>query len=130
MEFYFSIRCSENEGDAATARTVIREVTQIFGEFDASDMIWLCKNFDFQGIKKRSEDIQRRYDALLEKIIADRERVRRQNREVRTADSGAPAAKEAMDFLDILLDVMESGNAEVKFTRDHLKALILVSTSI
>ncbi|CAA3031596.1 licodione synthase-like [Olea europaea var. sylvestris] len=124
-QMMLSIRCSENEGDAATARTVIREVTQIFGEFDASDMIWLCKNFDFQGIKKRSEDIQRRYDALLEKIIADRERVRRQNREVRTADSGAPAAKEAMDFLDILLDVMESGNAEVKFTRDHLKALIL-----
>ncbi|KAL0436535.1 UNVERIFIED_CONTAM: Licodione synthase [Sesamum radiatum] len=32
---------------------------------------------------------------------------------------------EAKDFLDMLLDVMESGKTEVKFTREHLKALIL-----
>ncbi|KAG8387788.1 hypothetical protein BUALT_Bualt02G0057600 [Buddleja alternifolia] len=111
-----SIRCSENEGEAEAARTVVREVTQIFGEFDVADIIWLCKNFDFQGIKKRSEDIQRRYDALLEKIISDRENMRR----------SCGGGGEAKDFLDLLLDVMESGKTEVKFTREHLKALVLV----
>nr|WLK78564.1 flavone synthase [Salvia plebeia] len=110
-----SIRCSGTEGEAEAARTVIREVTQIFGEFDVADIIWFCKNFDFQGIRKRSEDIQRRYDALLENIITLREKQRR---------SGAAAA-EARDFLDMFLDIMESGNAEVTFTREHLKALIL-----
>ncbi|KAL2239518.1 licodione synthase-like [Sesamum indicum] len=110
-----SIRCSENEGEAEAARTVIREVTQIFGEFDVSDIIWFCKNLDLQGIRKRSEDIQRRYDALLEKIITDREKARR------IRGGGC----EASDFLDMLLDVMESGKTEVKFTREHLKALIL-----
>lgn len=113
-----SIRCSENEGEAEAARTVIREVTQIFGEFDVSDIIWFCKNLDLQGIRKRSEDIQRRYDALLEKIITDREKARR------IRGGGC----EASDFLDMLLDVMESGKTEVKFTREHLKALILVSS--
>nr|BAA84072.1 cytochrome P450 [Torenia hybrid cultivar] len=116
-----SIRCSEDEGDAEAARTVIREVTQIFGEFDVTDIIWFCKKFDLQGIKKRSEDIQRRYDALLEKIISDRERSRRQNRD----KHGGGNNEEAKDFLDMLLDVMESGDTEVKFTREHLKALIL-----
>ncbi|KAG6417963.1 hypothetical protein SASPL_120160 [Salvia splendens] len=112
-----SIRCSGTEGEgeaeaeAEVARTVIREVTQIFGEFDVADIIWLCKNFDLQGIKKRSLDIQRRYDALLENIITASEKQRR---------SGA-ASGEARDFLDI----MESGNAEVTFTREHLKDLIL-----
>ncbi|KAG6415455.1 hypothetical protein SASPL_122866 [Salvia splendens] len=110
-----SIRCSGTEGEAEAARTVIREVTQIFGEFDVADIIWVCKNFDFQGIKKRSLDIQRRYDALLENIITAREKQRR---------SGA-AAGEAKDFLDMFLDIMESGKAEVTFTREHLKALIL-----
>ncbi|KAL0390168.1 UNVERIFIED_CONTAM: Licodione synthase [Sesamum calycinum] len=110
-----SIRCSEKEGEAEAARTVIREVTQIFGEFDVSDIIWFCKNLDLQGIRRRSEDIQRRYDALLEKIITDREQARR----IRGGGG------EARDFLDMLLDVMESGKTEVKFTREHLKALIL-----
>ncbi|KAH6822016.1 hypothetical protein C2S53_014486 [Perilla frutescens var. hirtella] len=113
-----SIRCSETESEAEAARTVIREVTQIFGEFDVSDIIWLCKNFDFQGIRKRSEDIQRRYDALLEKIITDREKQRRTH-------GGGGGGGEAKDFLDMFLDIMESGKAEVKFTREHLKALIL-----
>nr|AMW91728.1 flavone synthase II-1 [Scutellaria baicalensis] len=107
-------RCSATDGEAEAARTVIREVTEIFGEFDAADIIWFCKNFDLQGIRKRSEDIQRRYDALLEKIITDREKLRRSHR-----------GGEAKDFLDIFLDIMDSGNSEVKFSREHLKALIL-----
>nr|AWX67430.1 flavone synthase II [Salvia miltiorrhiza] len=109
-----SIRCSGTEGEAEAARTVVREVTQIFGEFDVADIICFCKNFDFQGIRKRSQDIRRRYDALLENIITLRENHRR-----------SAAAAVPRDFLDMFLDIMESGKAEVTFTRDHLKALIL-----
>ncbi|KZV23934.1 Flavone synthase II [Dorcoceras hygrometricum] len=107
------IRCSGTEGEAEAARNVIRDVTQIFGEFDVSDIIWFCKNFDLQGIRRRSEDIQKRYDGLLEKIITDREKTR---------GGGGGGVK---DFLDMLLDVMDSKNSDVKFTREHLKALIL-----
>ncbi|XP_073291744.1 cytochrome P450 93B2-like [Primulina huaijiensis] len=106
------LRCSGTEGEAEAARNVIRDVTQIFGEFDVSDIIWFCKNFDLQGIRRRSEDIQKRYDSLLEKIITDREKTR---------GSGGVAK----DFLDMLLDVMESKNSDMKFTREQLKALIL-----
>lgn len=112
-QMMLGIPCSGTEGKAA--RTVIREVTQVFGEFDVTDIIWLCKNFDFQGIRKRSEDIQRRYDALLEKIITDREKQRRSQ----------GGGKEVKDFLDMFLDIMESGKAEVNFTREHLKSLFL-----
>ncbi|EYU18918.1 hypothetical protein ABFS82_04G186900 [Erythranthe guttata] len=111
------IRSSETEGEAAEgARTVFREVTQIFGEFNVSDIVWFCRRFDLQGIKKRALDIHRRYDAFLEKIISDREELRR---------SRGGGVEEANDFLDLFLDIMESGKPEVEFTRKHLKALIL-----
>lgn len=109
------LRCSETEGDAEAARNVIRDVTRIFGEFDVSDIIWFCKNFDLQGIRRRSEDIQKRYDSLLEKIITDREKIR----------GGGGSGGDSKDFLDMLLDVMDNKNSDVKFTREHLKALIL-----
>nr|AMW91729.1 flavone synthase II-2 [Scutellaria baicalensis] len=109
-----SIRAAESEEQAEVARTLIREVSQLFGEFDFGDMLWFCKSFDFQGIKKRSKDIKVRYDALLEKILTDRENVRRQNGVV-----------EPKDMLDMFLDIMEGGKTDVEFTREHLKAVIL-----
>ncbi|KAH6822017.1 hypothetical protein C2S53_014487 [Perilla frutescens var. hirtella] len=111
-----SIGCTETETEAEGVRRVVREVTQIFGELDVADVIRFCNNFDFTGIRKRSRDIHSRYDAFLEKIITQREHRRRSP----TQPAGEPA-----DLLDMLLDIMESGKAEVKITRDHLKSLIL-----
>ncbi|KAH7837741.1 hypothetical protein Vadar_017444 [Vaccinium darrowii] len=73
------------------------------------------KKWDVQGFGKRCEDIFRRYDALLEKRITSREEMRKEN-----GDGGS-----AKDFLDILVDVLEDEDSEVKLTRDHIKALIL-----
>ncbi|CAI0475033.1 unnamed protein product [Linum tenue] len=47
-------------GHADVARRVIREVSQIFGEFNVSDFVWCLRKFDVQGFKKRSDDIHRR----------------------------------------------------------------------
>nr|AMQ91114.1 flavone synthase II [Lonicera macranthoides]AMX23496.1 flavone synthase II [Lonicera macranthoides] len=123
-QMMFSTRSSGTEGEAEEVRTLVREVTQIFGEFNVSDFIKLCKNIDIGGFKKRSEDIQKRYDALLEKIISEREseRARRgKNRETLGEEGGK-------DFLDMMLDTMEDGKCEVEITRDHIKALVLVCT--
>lgn len=120
-QMMISVRCSDTKGDAKNnARTVIREVTQIFGEVDVSDIIWFCKNFDLQGIKKRAEDINERYDLLLEKIISDRERAR-------SLKQKEEKDQNTNDFLDILLNAMEDDMTQVKLTRSHIKALILVS---
>nr|AMQ91109.1 flavone synthase II [Lonicera japonica]AMX23489.1 flavone synthase II [Lonicera japonica] len=120
-QMMFSTRSSGTEGEAEEMRTLVREVTQIFGEFNVSDFIKLCKNIDIGGFKKRSKDIQKRYDALLEKIISEREseRARRgKNRETLGEEGGK-------DFLDMMLDTMEDGKCEVEITRDHIKALVL-----
>ncbi|THG07040.1 licodione synthase-like [Camellia sinensis] len=103
-------------GEAEEARTLAREVTQIFGEFNVSDFIWVFKNLDLQGIRKRVEDIHSRYDALLERIITNREHERK---------SPSLGDRHAKNFLDILLDVSEDDNLNIKCTRDQIKGLIL-----
>nr|QEA08558.1 flavone synthase II [Chrysanthemum indicum] len=116
-QMMMSIRCSGTNSEADEAKNLVREVTKIFGEFNVSDFIWFCKNIDLQGFKKRYEDTHIRYDALLEKIIYEREEKRR--REGKSED------EKGTDFLDMLLDVLENGKADITITRDHIKALIL-----
>ena len=123
-QMMLSIRCSGTDSQAEDARTLAREVTKIFGEFNISDFIWFCRNLDLQGFRKRFEDVHRRYDALLEKIITGREelRKRKESREM-TFDEGDHDVK---DILDILLDGLENKNLEITLTRNHIKALVLV----
>nr|AAF04115.1 flavone synthase II [Callistephus chinensis] len=115
-QMMMSIRCSGTNNEADEAKNLVREVTKIFGEFNISDFICLFKNIDLQGFKKRYVDTHTRYNALLEKMIFEREEKRKQKK----SEDG-----KGKDFLDILLDVLEDENAEIKITRDHIKALIL-----
>ncbi|KAD5317390.1 hypothetical protein E3N88_17336 [Mikania micrantha] len=116
-QMMMSIRCSGTDSEADEAKVIVREVTKIFGEFNVSDFIWFCKNIDLQGFKKRYEEIRARYDALLEKIICEKEEMRK--REQKGKDG------KRKDFLDLLLDVFEDKEAQVNITRNNIKATIL-----
>ncbi|KAL8208421.1 hypothetical protein R6Q57_007833 [Mikania cordata] len=116
-QMMMSIRCSGTDSEADEAKVIVREVTKIFGEFNVSDFIWFCKNIDLQGFKKRYEEIRARYDALLEKIISEKEEMRK--REQKGKDG------KRKDFLDLLLDVFEDKKAQVNITRNNIKATIL-----
>ncbi|KAK6257988.1 hypothetical protein QUC31_001447 [Theobroma cacao] len=120
-QMMLSMRCSGSGNPADGVRALVREVTEIFGEFNISDSIWFCKNWDLQGFRRRFEDIHRRYDALLERIIRDREEVRKSKKECDQRDNG----NEVKDFLDMMLDVLENDNSEIQLTRNHIKALVL-----
>ncbi|ESR55070.1 hypothetical protein CICLE_v10019811mg [Citrus x clementina] len=115
-QMMLSIRCSGKGGQAEECRTLAREVTEIFGEFNISDVIWVFKSFDIQGFRRRFKDIHRRFDSLLENIITNREKLRKEKKE---------SEEKVKDLLDILLDVLENQNSEIKLTRDHIKALFL-----
>jgi len=107
-------------GEAEEAREVVRGVTEIFGEFNVSDFIWLFKKVDFQGFGKRIEDLFFKFDTLVERIICTRE----ERRKKRNGESGKG---EIRDFLDILLDCVEDESSEMKIQRVHIKALIMVN---
>ncbi|CAL0304119.1 unnamed protein product [Lupinus luteus] len=122
-QMMLSIKSSDDQ--AEEARALVREVTQIFGEFNVSDFIGVFKNFDLQGFRKRAMHIHKRYDALLEKIISDREESRKIEKGAKREGDVEDDEDELKDFLDILLDVSEDKDCEVKLTRNHIKSLIL-----
>ncbi|XVF30075.1 hypothetical protein REPUB_Repub16aG0025600 [Reevesia pubescens] len=124
-QMMLSMRCSGTGNQADGVRALVREVTEIFGEFNVSDIIWFCKNLDLQGFRKRFEDTHRRYDALLESIIRDREEVRKSKRKGKNESDNKGNDEEVKDFLDMMLDVLEDDHAEMQLTRNHIKALIL-----
>ncbi|CAN1847035.1 Licodione synthase, partial [Linum perenne] len=116
-QMMLGLRASGTDGDAEVARGLARDVTLIFGEFNVSDFLWFLRKWDVQGFKRRSEDIRRRFDNLLEGIVSKREEQRRRN--------GGEKRRQAADFLDLMLDVIDDEAAEIKLTRDHVKALVL-----
>lgn len=124
-QMMLSIKSSGSDSHAEQARSLVREVTEIFGEFNVSDFIKIFKKLDVQGFKKRAMDLHKRYDAFLEKIISDREELRRQQKKKKSeVEDGEEKVR---DFLDILLDVAVDKDCEITITRNHIKSLILVS---
>ncbi|KAF5470600.1 hypothetical protein F2P56_011104 [Juglans regia] len=112
-------------GRAKEAMSVVRDMTRILGEFNVSDYIWFCKHLDLQGFGKRIDDIHGRFDALVEKVIAEREELRKKKENGERKDIGDGDQPRVKDFIDILLDFSEDESSEIKLTRAHIKALII-----
>ncbi|XP_076938755.1 cytochrome P450 93A2-like [Bidens hawaiensis] len=98
-------RCSGNESEA-------KDMRKLFAD------IWLFKNVDLQGIRKKLESIHRRYDDLIEAIIIEHEEARNQQEIM---------GSQGKDLLSILLDVAKDENMEIELTKENIKALILVT---
>ncbi|XVF56047.1 hypothetical protein PTKIN_Ptkin06aG0085700 [Pterospermum kingtungense] len=99
--------------------TPVKEMNSLGTKFDLLDLLWICKNLDLQSFKKRLKDARDRYDILMEKIILEHKEARNKN------GAGADTVK---DVLDILIDISEDENAEMKLTRENVKAFVMVMT--
>ncbi|OIT28643.1 PREDICTED: cytochrome P450 93A3-like [Nicotiana attenuata] len=112
-------RCSENENEAGSVKKLIQEIAELSGKFNLSDYIWFCKNLDLQGFGKRVKDLRARFDQMIERIIKEHNEVRRTRYQ---SNDGSEFVK---DLLDILLDIADDEHAEMRLTREHIKAFIL-----
>ncbi|XP_065856385.1 cytochrome P450 93A3-like [Euphorbia lathyris] len=113
-----SQRCSDKEDEADEVRKLVQETAGITGEFNLSDFIWFCKNIDLQGFRGRLKKIRDKFDAMMERIIAEHEDARKINKESGEGDS-------VKDVLDILLDIAEDEKSEMKLTKENIKSFIL-----
>ncbi|CAN6209065.1 unnamed protein product [Urochloa humidicola] len=103
------------------ARDCAKHVAEVVGAFNLEDYVGLCRGWDLQGLTRRTREVRDKFDALLEIMIKAKEEAR--SRSASEAPSNAPAA--AKDLLDILMDAAEDQNAEVKLTRENIKAFVL-----
>ncbi|RWW22454.1 hypothetical protein GW17_00013341 [Ensete ventricosum] len=115
-----SRRCSGSEGESDEIRRLVEEVSELTGKFNLADYIGLCKNLDLQGFDRRLEDVRRRFDDMMEKILKDKEA----GRAKRTEMGGG-----RQDLLDMLIDISEDASAETRLTRDNIKAFVMVLLS-
>lgn len=113
-----SRRCSGSDVEAEEARKLVEETAELTGKFNLADYMGFCKNLDLQGFDRRLEDLHQRFDRMMEGILKEKEEERR---------GGTETAKERVkDLLDIMLDIADDENAEMKLTRENIKAFILV----
>ncbi|XP_024155936.1 licodione synthase [Rosa chinensis] len=76
-----------------------------------------CESVNLR-FRKRTKTIHKKFDELVEKVIAEREELRKMQKKGNTAEE-----KDVKSFLDIL-EGEGSENLEVEFSRNHVKGLI------
>lgn len=100
---------------------LIREVIKLATDshYSVSNICTFLKHLDLDGILKRVEDLFQRFDGFLEKVVTEREEVRKNRRAGDIAEE---------DFLEVMLNLMEDVNSNNPITREQIKALLLVQT--
>ena len=91
---------------------VIQEGMQLAATFNLGDYFPYLGVLDLQGMTKKLKAIAALFDSFLEKILDEHEQSKED--------------KQTKDFVDTMLDIMKSGEAEFKFDRAHVKATLLV----
>ncbi|CAI0539900.1 unnamed protein product [Linum tenue] len=109
-------RCSGGAEEADQVRKLVEETAELTGKFNLSDYIWFCKRLDLQGFGKRLKDLRSRFDSMMERIIEEHVEARKKN---------INGDDEVKDLLDVLLDIKEDEDSEIKLTRENIKAFIL-----
>ena len=109
--------------DTEEMRSVIAETAVLTGTFNLQDYIGVFKYWDVQGLGKRIDAVHRKFDAMMERILTARDAQRRRRRK-EPADGAGEGAKK--DLLDMLFDMHEDEAAEMRLTRDNIKAFMLV----
>eukprot|EP01018_Ginkgo_biloba_P031776 Gb_10323 [translate_table: standard] len=106
-----STRCSGTNMDAHECRNLVKDVALLTGKFNLGDFISVCKNLDLQGYERQMKAVHIRFDNLMEKIL-----------DQHTEDNRHGQPK---DLIDILFSIAQDEQAEMKLSRDNIKAFIL-----
>ncbi|KAK4281837.1 hypothetical protein QN277_013285 [Acacia crassicarpa] len=112
----FRKRCSDVKSEGSQVVQVVKELIELSGKFNLADMGWLFKKLDLQGYRKVVTSVRSKYDVIIERIIREHEESRKDMQKEHAAER---------DLLDILLDIYEDPNSEIRLTRENIKAFFL-----
>ncbi|XP_059436661.1 cytochrome P450 705A5-like [Corylus avellana] len=108
-----SSRCSEEEGEAERVIELVKESFELAAKMCFGDVLGPLKKLGFWVYGKQAMDMTRRFDELLEKVLKEHEE---------RGKKGGWGEREDKDLMDMLLEVCQDEQAEVKITRTHIKA--------
>ncbi|CAA0806406.1 Flavonoid 3-monooxygenase [Striga hermonthica] len=108
----FGRKYEDGDLDEKGFKAVIEETLQVAALPNLGDFFPFMGAVDLQGLTRRMKELSRVFDGFLERIIDDH-----------VASKGE--GKEAGDFVDTMMAILESGEAEFEFDRCHVKAVLL-----
>ncbi|XP_019172767.1 PREDICTED: cytochrome P450 CYP736A12-like [Ipomoea nil] len=91
-------------------RGVLKEEMDLFGKVNLGDYFPFLSTLDLQGLTRRMKALAKTYDKFFERILDDHEQ---------SGQSGS--SDQTKDFVDTMLSIMKSGEAEFQFNREHIK---------
>ncbi|KAF3626496.1 hypothetical protein BC332_30249 [Capsicum chinense] len=106
----FGKKYMDEDLDKRGFKAVLQEVVHLAVTPNLGDFFPILGVIDLQGLTRRLKDLSKVFDEFLEKIIDEH---------VQSYDQ-----KQSKDFVDILLDIMQSGDTEFQFDRIRIKALL------
>jgi len=109
---------SRNEGPSKLFRQLIVDTSPLLGGFNVEEFFPFLARFGVLSkvVRAKSERLRRRWDELLEQLIDDHERQY-------DAAAASDQKGEDDDFIHVLLSVRQ----EYGLTREHTKAILIVS---
>ncbi|KAL3351911.1 hypothetical protein AABB24_020145 [Solanum stoloniferum] len=107
----FGKKYMDEDLDKRGFKAVIEEAEHLAATPHLGEFFPFLGVIDLQGITRRLKDLSKVFDEFLEKIIDEHVQSRDQ--------------KQSKDFVDTLLDIMQSGETEFQFDRRHIKAILV-----
>ncbi|XP_059286831.1 cytochrome P450 71AU50-like [Lycium ferocissimum] len=107
----FGKKYMDEDLDKRGFKAVVQDVNHLVATPNLGDFFPYFGVIDLQGLTRQLKDLSKVLDEFLEKIIDEH---------VQSHDQ-----KKSKDFVDTMLDIMQSGEAEFQFDRSHIKAILI-----
>ncbi|XP_060189286.1 3,9-dihydroxypterocarpan 6A-monooxygenase-like [Lycium barbarum] len=108
-----STRTSTNVNESAEIREIAKGIGLLAGQLGLGEVFGPLKKYDLLGAGKKAKALLLKFDKFMDGIIKKHEDQRRAGR------------KDRKDMMDILLEIADDENAEIKLTRNCIKGLFL-----
>ncbi|KAL2521420.1 Cytochrome [Forsythia ovata] len=108
----FGKKYADKDLDEKGFKAVVKETAEVAAVPNLGDYFPYLGVLDLQGLTARMKAVAKVFDDFLEKIIDEHVRNKEDH-------------KQTKDFVDTMMTIMESGNAEFEFDRRHVKAVLL-----
>ncbi|WMV26266.1 hypothetical protein MTR67_019651 [Solanum verrucosum] len=106
----FGKKYMDEDLDKRGFKAIVQDVVHLSATPNLGDFFPFLGAIDLQGITRKLKDLSKVFDEFLEKIIDEH--------------VNPHEHKQNKDFVDTMMDIMQSGEAKFQFDRRHIKAIL------